>query len=89
MVVKLRIGNQIKLADRERLEYQDRARSEFLSRMSHEMLNPMNIIIGMTQVIKMLPVTDEIKGHFDKIDTASGDLLKMINDLLDLSDKKY
>jgi len=85
MVVKLRVENQIKLAAKERLEYLNRVRSEFLSRMSHEMFNPMNVIIGMTQVIKMLPVANEIKGHVDEIDNASSSLMKMINELLDIS----
>jgi len=89
IVVKLRVENQIKLAAKERLEYMNRVRGEFLSRMSHEMLNPMNVIIGMTQVIKMQSIPNEIKGHVDEIDTASNNLLKMVNELLDVSNMEY
>jgi len=89
VVVKLRVENQIKLAAKERLEYLSRVRGEFLSRMSHEMRNPMNVIMGMTQVIKMQPIQDEIKKYVEEIDAESRKLLKMIDELLDISNMEY
>ncbi|MCL2689038.1 MAG: response regulator [Chitinispirillia bacterium] len=88
-VVKLRVENQMKIADKERLESLSRVRKEFLSRMSHEMRNPMNVIIGMVQVIKMLSMCDDLKRHVDEIDAASGNLLKMIDELLDISNIEH
>jgi PAS domain S-box-containing protein len=67
----------------------NRAKSEFLARMSHEMLTPMNAIMGMTQLVKMRGVTDKTKEYIDEINTASGDLLQMIHDVLDMSNIEY
>jgi len=61
----------------------NRAKSDFLSRMSHEMLTPMNAIMGMTQIIKMRAIPDNLKEDHDRIENASRHLLKLIHDLLD------
>jgi PAS domain S-box-containing protein len=66
----------------------NRYKSEFLSRMSHEMLTPMNAIMGMTQIAKMKKITGDQKDFFEEIGNASRHLLRLINDLLDLSGKK-
>jgi PAS domain S-box-containing protein len=66
-----------------------RAKSEFLSRMSHEMLTPMNAIMGMTQLVQTLGVTGKTKDYINSISTASRDLLRMINDVLDMSSIEY
>jgi signal transduction histidine kinase/DNA-binding response OmpR family regulator len=62
-----------------------RAKSDFLSNMSHEMRTPMNAIIGMTAIAK---ATDDVRSKdeaLNKIDSASGHLLGVINDILDMS----
>ena len=64
------------------------AKSEFLSRMSHEMLTPMNAIMGMTQIAKMIDSSGKTNEYLDQIDESSRHLLRLINDLLDISDKK-
>ena len=91
-IVKLRVRNQIKIINQMRLiiekettEKISRAKSEFLSHMSHEMLTPMNAIMGMTQIIKMSGDSGEMKEYFDEIESASRHLLRLINDLLDIS----
>ena len=65
------------------------AKTEFLSRMSHEMLTPMNVIMGLTQVLTMNLETSvnipKAKRCLTEIDTASQQLLGLINNLLDLS----
>jgi len=70
-------------------EHLSRAKSEFLSRMSHEMRTPMNTIIGMMQVIKVRGIPDNIKKHIDDVDTASRQLLQLIDDVLDVSGIEY
>ncbi|MDR2569447.1 MAG: GAF domain-containing sensor histidine kinase, partial [Oscillospiraceae bacterium] len=65
-----------------------RSKSEFLSRMSHEMLTPMNAIKGMTQLAKLRHKDGELKESLDEIDYASNQLLRLINDLLDVSDRR-
>ena len=95
-IVKLRVQNQLKivnntraLAAKEEVEYLSRAKSEFLARMSHEMRTPMNAIMGMVQVIKMRGIPENISDYFYKIDTASQHMMRLIDDLLDISDIEY
>jgi len=63
----------------------NRAKREFLARMSHEMLTPMNGIMGLTQLIKMEIWNDGIKEYLDELDLSSRHLLRLIQDLLDMS----
>jgi len=86
------------IAAKELAEHSSRAKSEFLSRMSHEMRTPMNAVMGMMQVVKMqvgklqgIPegIPDSINENFDKINTASHTLLRLIEDLLDISGMEY
>ena len=63
----------------------DHAKSEFLSRMSHEIRTPMNAIVGMTAIAKKTGDTEEISSNLDKIETASSQLIQIINDILDMS----
>jgi len=94
-IVKLRVRNQIVIINQMRLSFEKkltetigRIRVDFLSRMSHEMLTPMNAIMGMTQMAKMLGNSQEIRHILEEIDTASHQLLGLINDLLDISGSK-
>jgi signal transduction histidine kinase/CheY-like chemotaxis protein len=59
------------------------AKSNFLSTMSHEMRTPLNAIIGMTK-LGQIDATDKTSA-FEKIEAASGHLLNVINDVLDMS----
>jgi len=69
---------------KELAEHLSRAKSEFLSRMSHEMRTPLNTIMGMTQLAKLQPAY--AINYVDEIDTASNEMLLLINDILDVSD---
>ena len=92
-IVKLRVENQIKIINQTRLiieketaEKSSRARSEFLSRMSHEMRTPMNAIMGMTALAKNTAENEKRNDMLDKINSASGQLLQLMDDVLDMSD---
>ena len=63
-----------------------RAKTEFLSRVSHEMLTPMNAIMGMAQIAKISGGPSATMDCVDEIGRASKQLLRMIHDLLDMSD---
>jgi PAS domain S-box-containing protein len=65
------------------------AKSELMARMSHEMLTPMNAIMGLTQVAQMSDLADSLKGYLDEIDNASKHLLRLINDVLDMSNMTF
>ena len=63
----------------------NQAKSAFLSNMSHEIRTPMNAIIGMAHLLRRAGVSGLQADRLDKIDAASDHLLKVINDILDLS----
>jgi CheY-like chemotaxis protein len=61
------------------------AKSNFLANMSHEMRTPMNAIIGMTTLAKSSNTIERKDYCLNKIENASGHLLGVINDVLDMS----
>ncbi|MDR3201093.1 MAG: response regulator [Spirochaetales bacterium] len=61
------------------------AKSQFLSTMSHEMRTPLNAIIGMTALARASTEIERKNYCLDKIEGASGNLLAVINDVLDMS----
>lgn len=66
-------------------EAASQAKSSFLSNMSHEIRTPMNAIIGLAHLIKRDPLTMRQAEQIDKLTAAANHLLKIINDVLDLS----
>lgn len=63
-----------------------RAKSEFLSNMSHELRTPLNAIIGYSEIlIEEITPDDQQFADLQAINGAGQNLLRMINELLDLS----
>lgn len=67
-------------------------KSEFLAKVSHELRTPLNAILGFSEAILEQihgeiegPGADRYTGYVDDIHRSSTHLLKLINDLLDLS----
>ena len=67
-------------------EESNKAKSQFLANMSHEMRTPMNVVVGLTDLMldEDQPAT-QIKENLRKISTAGNTLLGLINDVLDIS----
>ena len=65
----------------------NQAKSEFLSRMSHELRTPLNAVLGFSQLLQMDTESlspDQSQG-VEEIIRGGNHLLRLINDILDLS----
>ena len=75
------------IAARRKAEESDRMKLVFLANMSHEIRTPLNAIVGFSQLLNSdMPLEPEEKAEFIDLITKNSDLLlKLINDILDLS----
>jgi PAS domain S-box-containing protein len=62
-----------------------KSKSEFLANVSHEIRTPMNGIIGMADILKQTPLSEEQLQHLQAVESSAGSLLSLINDVLDFS----
>ncbi len=70
---------------KENAESANRAKSEFLANMSHEIRTPMNAVIGFSELLSTLVTSRQQKSYLNSIQIAGKALLRLINDILDLS----
>lgn len=71
---------------KERAEESSRLKSAFLANMSHEIRTPLNAIVGFSDVLSAGGASEEEqRGYFEIIKTNSDLLLRLINDILDVS----
>jgi len=76
--------HELAVATRE-AEAASEAKSLFLANMSHEIRTPINGILGMTELALSTDLTDEQKEYLELARFSGGNLLTLVNDLLDFS----
>ena len=85
--VRRHIESELRAA-RDLAETANRAKSQFLANMSHELRTPLNAIIGFSEIISSAlfgPLDARYRDYAQDIHGSGHHLLRIINDLLDLS----
>mgnify|MGYP000011697532 FL=1 len=80
-------GEELRKA-KEQAENASRMKTTFIQSMSHEIRTPLNSIVGFSQVLSNYfkeEDNDEIKEFASIIEISSSNLLRLINDVLDIS----
>ncbi|TXC77118.1 PAS domain-containing hybrid sensor histidine kinase/response regulator [Luteibaculum oceani] len=70
---------------KQQAEQHTRAKNLFLANMSHEIRTPLNSILGFSQILEQKIENPEAQKLLGSIKTSGDTLLKLINDILDLS----
>jgi signal transduction histidine kinase/AmiR/NasT family two-component response regulator len=70
---------------KEQAEAANASKSRFLANMSHEIRTPMDGVLGMIQLLKDLPHSEEATRYLEVAEDSADSLLVLINDILDLS----
>lgn len=89
LIAELETARSISDEARRRAEEANLAKSRFLATMSHELRTPLNAILGFSEIMKK-EVLGEIdnpqyKEYISDIHNSGDHLLKLINEILDLS----
>jgi len=66
-------------------EENSQAKSRFLAQMSHEIRTPISAILGLTEIQLRKNIPPDVRGSFLMIYTSANILLRIVNDILDLS----
>lgn len=83
---KLRQSTRDLIIAKEKAEESNRLKTAFVANISHEIRTPLNAIIGFTDIVITHDSSpEEQKVYFDVIKRNSDMLLKLINDILDIS----
>lgn len=82
-----RLETQIELRNaKDAAEQANAAKSAFLANMSHEIRTPLGAIMGFVDLLKDDNITRQtMKDYLSVIDRNSGQLLRIVDDILDLS----
>jgi len=70
---------------KEQAESATQAKSEFLAVMSHEIRTPLSAVVGAADLLKEAELPSEVQSIVDMLQINSEMLLRIINDILDIS----
>ena len=70
---------------KESAELSSKVKKQFLANISHEIRTPINVIMGMAELLFESEVDDEKKQEINAIRVSSKNLLEIVNDLLNFS----
>jgi PAS domain S-box-containing protein len=62
-----------------------RARDEFLATVSHELRTPMTSILGWAQLLKTMPLSDDLRLAVEQIELSAKAQATIVDDLIDIS----
>jgi ABC-type amino acid transport substrate-binding protein/nitrogen-specific signal transduction histidine kinase/PAS domain-containing protein len=71
--------------EKEQAQRADKLKSAFLANMSHEIRTPLNSIVGFSEMMPFIDTDDERNNVLNIIKSNNKLLLRLINDVLDLS----
>ncbi|MCS6824481.1 MAG: PAS domain S-box protein [Cytophagaceae bacterium] len=84
-ITSLKKASEELLKAKEIAEKSLKVKENFLANMSHEIRTPMNGMIGMIDLLSETPLNEEQKKYVVTIKKSSETLLRILNDILDLS----
>ena len=88
MYLHFRMYNkQQEILEEARIEAQsaNKAKSAFLANMGHEIRTPINVMLGMNEMILRESESEEIRQYAKSIERSGGYLISLINNILDIS----
>ncbi len=87
-ITELKQAREALVRAKEEAERSNKFKDQFLSTMSHELRTPLNAVIGFSDLLteeQYGPLNDRQKRYVNHIRTGGKHLLRLINDILDLS----
>ena len=85
LIILLYIVKREFYRQRDKAMKSDKMKSAFIANMSHEIRTPMNAILGFSQLMIDDPDIKNQKQYLNIIQNSGEDLLRLINDIIDLS----
>ena len=85
LVTKRKNLEQVLVDAKKKAEELNNLKSAFLANMSHEIRTPLNAIVGFSELLIGAESTEEQQEYSRIIQANSGQLLQLVNDILDLS----
>lgn len=78
--------------DRDKLEIEKKsaerataAKRDFIAAISHDIRNPLNSLLGMSEMIKDQPIPESVHTYVEHIQNAGEVILNLVNDTIELS----